>query len=81
MKPAESVIHKNLTQLEAQHKTGPDQYEYNRRKFVPLGGANQCVVSVYERPPGKAAYPYHFHVKNEEVFFIVSGRGPAVFSS
>lgn len=26
-------------------------------------------------PPGKAAYPYHFHYKNEETFYILSGEG------
>lgn len=69
------ILQKNLEELEAQHKTGPGDYEYYRRKFVPLGQANQCVVSVYEIPPGKAAYPYHYHLKNEEVFFILQGRG------
>lgn len=69
------ILQKNLDELGAQHKTGPGDYEYYRRKFVPLGQANQCVVSVYEIPPGKAAYPYHYHLKNEEVFFILQGQG------
>ena len=34
-----------------------------------------CAVFHYEIPPGKAAYPYHYHVKNEESFYILSGRG------
>lgn len=75
MELAKSVLHEKLVELEAQHKTGPGEYEYTRRKFVPLGRANQCVVSVYEIPPGKSAYPYHYHLKNEETFFIVSGKG------
>lgn len=72
---AKNFLHGSLTELEAQHKIGPGKYEYIRRKFVPLGCANQCVVSVYEIPPGKSAYPYHYHLKNEETFFIVSGKG------
>ena len=30
---------------------------------------------MYEIPPGKAAYPYHYHYKSEEVFYIISGTG------
>ena len=26
-------------------------------------------------PPGKSAVPYHYHLRNEEVFFILSGTG------
>lgn len=26
-------------------------------------------------PPGKSAYPYHWHSKNEECFYILSGCG------
>ena len=33
------------------------------------------MVSVYEIPPMKAAYPYHFHHNNEETFYIISGEG------
>jgi len=26
-------------------------------------------------PPKKTAYPYHYHMKSEEVFYILSGKG------
>ena len=32
-------------------------------------------MRVYEIPPGKSAYPYHYHLKNEETFFILKGEG------
>ena len=50
-------------------------YAYVRRKIVPFGAAKNTLVSVYEVPPGKAAYPYHYHHKNEETFYILSGEG------
>lgn len=71
----DKVIHKRADELEARHKTGPGGYEYYRRDFVKRGQAGQCVVSVYEIPPGKSAYPYHYHMKDEEVFFVTSGEG------
>ena len=75
MEPLKSSLSANWSQLEAHHKTGPGSCEYFRRKFIQIGQARQCVVSVYEIPPGKAAYPYHYHLQNEEVFFILSGTG------
>src|SRR5690606_31385298 len=34
-----------------------------------------CKISLYEIPPQKAAYPYHYHTKNEEAFYILQGSG------
>ena len=42
---------------------------------MPRGEAKQCTVSIYEIPPLKSAYPYHYHCKDEEVFYIISGEG------
>ena len=57
------------------HKAEHPEYEYFRRKFLPYGEGNRTHVCVYEIPPGKAAYPYHFHYKTEETFYIISGTG------
>lgn len=64
-----------IEEIPASHRCEHEGYEYFRRKFIPFGGAKNTVVSVYEIPPGKAAYPYHFHYKNEETFYILSGEG------
>lgn len=64
-----------IAELEASHKHEHPDFEYYRKKFLPFGSARQCVMSVYEVPPGKAAYPYHYHSMNEEVFYIISGEG------
>jgi len=71
----DEVFHVNIKDLQRQHKNQHDGYECYKRDFVPLGSAKQCAVSVYEIPPGKSAYPYHYHIKNEETFFILSGSG------
>ena len=69
------VKHEKLSRLPVSHKCEHSDYEYYRRKFVPFGAAKNTLVSVYEVPPGKAAYPYHYHHKNEETFYILSGQG------
>ncbi len=72
------MIIKNLRDEHLEHKAQHPGYEYKKRKIVGRGDAKQCVVSVYEIPPGKAAYPYHFHSSNEEVFFILKGSGKLI---
>ena len=71
----DAIKHSKIDQIPVSHKCDHEGYEYFRRKFVPFGGANNAMVSVYEIPPKKSAYPYHFHHKNEETFYILSGRG------
>ena len=69
------IKHCELEELPISHKCEHEGYEYFRRKFIPFGGAKNTLVSVYEIPPGRAAYPYHYHHKNEETFFILRGQG------
>ena len=71
--------HANRDALPRKHKCGSEGYEYYRkdflREFAPRGEGGKSLVSIYEIPPGKAAYPYHYHLKNEETFYILSGEG------
>lgn len=69
------IRHETIESLPKKHKAAHPDYQYIRRDFVPRGTANQCMVSVYEIPPKKSAYPYHYHCKDEEVFYIISGEG------
>ena len=70
-----SIRHSNIDLPPEKHVCKHDGYEYYRRDFVPRGDAAQCMVSIYEIPPMKSAWPYHYHVKNEETFYIVRGEG------
>ena len=69
------IKHSRIEDIPASHKCEHEGYEYFRRKFVPFGTANHTHVCVYEIPPMKSAYPYHFHYKTEETFYIISGTG------
>jgi len=50
-------------------------YEYVKYEITERNRDNQCYVCLYEIPPGKAGYPYHYHTANTEVFYIISGTG------
>ncbi len=69
------IRHVKLDDIPVSHKCEHEGYEYFRRKLIPYGAARNTVVSVYEIPPLRAAYPYHYHHKNEETFYILSGTG------
>lgn len=56
-------------------KSDHPDYAFKRRVIVGKGDSENLDVSVYEVPPGKSAVPYHYHLRNEEVFFILSGTG------
>ena len=69
------IKHSKIEDIPVSHKCEHEGYEYFRRKFIPFGGVKNSLVSVYEIPPHKSAYPYHFHHNNEETFYILSGEG------
>jgi uncharacterized cupin superfamily protein len=69
------IKHCKIEDLAVSHRCEHEDYEYFRRKFIPFGDARNTLVSVYEIPPRKSAYPYHYHHKNEETFYIISGEG------
>ena len=71
----DGILHRKPEDVPCQHKNEHDGYEYYKRELVQKDDAEQCAVSLYEVPPGKSAYPYHYHTKNEEAFYIVSGNG------
>ncbi len=67
--------------IESKHKSEHEGYEYYKKEVVTGENSKQCKVSIYEIPPGKSAYPYHYHVKNEEIFYIIKGTGELITPS
>jgi len=65
----------NKNAIEPIRKCEHDPYEYIKYEVTKREEANQCYVSIYEIPPGKANYPYHYHMGSEEIFYIISGSG------
>lgn len=48
--------------------------EYRRAQLGRAAGSEKLGCSLYEVPPGKKAWPYHFHTGNEEAMFVLSGE-------
>lgn len=65
----------NKSLIKPVHKCECAPYEYNKYEIVKRSSENQCYAAIYEIPLQKASYPYHYHLKNEEIFYIISGKG------
>lgn len=63
------ISHLKTADLDTKHKK-VHNYEYDKKSFISFGDAKQTLVSIYEIPPLKSPYPYHYHHKNEETFYI-----------
>jgi len=67
------IINKNS--IEPKHKSEHEPYEYYKYEVTKLRKDGKCNVAIYEIPPQKANYPYHYHLKSEEIFYVISGNG------
>ena len=45
------------------------------RRLADHTGAAQVGCSYYEVPPGKTAFPAHYHCSTEEAIFVIEGAG------
>lgn len=55
----------------------PREYEGFRCVRARIGrqlGTEKIGLSLFEVPPGQAAYPYHWHVAEEELIIVLEGR-------
>ena len=70
----DNISHLCPKEIPAEHVCRHEGFEFYKRALLRRGQAG-CVAAQYEIPPGKAAFPYHYHVKNEEMYYILSGAG------
>lgn len=57
-----------------------DEYDYGeqffrRKQLSEAVGAEDVGCSLYELPPGKRSWPYHYHTGNEEAVYVLAGMG------
>lgn len=67
------IINKSL--IKPKHKCEHEPYEYYKYEVTSRSKERRCYVALYEIPPQRANYPYHYHLNSEEVFYIISGNG------
>jgi uncharacterized cupin superfamily protein len=64
----------NIYDANFEDRDGPPGLRSRRARIGYELGAESIGTSLWELPPGEAAYPYHFHFSDEELIVVLSGR-------
>ena len=65
----------NLSQVEYTTVKNGERFEARLGFIGPKIGAQKLGYNVTIVPPGKRAFPFHSHRANEEMFFVLEGKG------
>jgi uncharacterized cupin superfamily protein len=55
------------------------KFEYRKKSLSQNSGGQKLGCTIYEVPPGKSAFPFHYHCSNEEAVFILEGNAELRF--
>ena len=75
MQKNKNVIHLSEISLETMKVPEGSSFGGSRRRVGAAVGAKKLGYSFFNVPPGKAAFPFHLHHTNEEMIFILEGKG------
>ncbi|NHN60384.1 MULTISPECIES: cupin domain-containing protein [Halorussus] len=50
------------------------EHAFRRKQLGDAAGSERLGCSLYEVPPGKEAWPYHWHAGNEEALYVLAGE-------
>ena len=64
----------NIRRPEFEQGERPEGFRSRRARIGYELGTELIGASLWELPPGEAAYPYHFHYSDEELVIVLSGR-------
>lgn len=66
------VVHEDDLEI---YETEQGSFGSRRRLFGLATGARKLGCSLYELPPGRRSFPYHWHAANEEAIYVLEGEG------
>lgn len=64
----------NIQTANFQDREAPPGFRSRRARIGYELGTEAIGASIWEVPPGEAAYPYHFHLTDEELVIVLAGR-------
>lgn len=73
MKETLNLVNEN--NLDWGEQTHGDKFGYRRKQLSLAAGGEKLGCSLYEVPPGRRAWPYHYHLSNEEAIYVLGGSG------
>jgi uncharacterized cupin superfamily protein len=66
----------NIDEIEQQAQE-KGKFSVKHRALAGAAGGRNIGCGMVEVPPGKTAWPFHYHFANEEALYILSGTGTA----
>ena len=63
----------NLNDLEFDDVRQGEGFECRRARLGLQTGVTRVGASLWELPPGRAPYPYHFHLTEDEILILLEG--------
>ncbi len=70
--------HPNVTNVEDlgwSEQSHGEKFGHRRKQLGSATGGQKLGCSLYEVPPGRRAWPCHYHLANEEAIYILKGSG------
>jgi len=64
----------NINRPDFDEPRGHPGFRCKRARIGRQAGAERLGLSLWELPAGEAAYPYHFHLAEEELLLVLEGR-------
>jgi uncharacterized cupin superfamily protein len=64
----------NIEKPDFDELRGGDGFTCRRARISRQAGAERLGLSLWDLPPGEAAYPYHAHLTEEELVVVLEGR-------
>ena len=61
--------------LEWGEQSHGESFGYRRKALGAAANGEKLGCSLYEVPPGRKAWPYHYHLANEEAIYVLEGSG------
>jgi uncharacterized cupin superfamily protein len=65
----------NIAEVKPSVQSKGDRFAVSNRLLGRSTGARALGCSLYEVPPGKSAFPNHYHCANEEAIYVLEGTG------
>lgn len=65
----------NEDELEWGEQSHGENLGYRRKALGAAANGKQLGCSLYEVPPGRKAWPCHYHLANEEAIYVLEGSG------
>lgn len=71
----------NSEELEWKEQSSGVNFGAKRKALGTAAGGQKLGCSLMTVAPGKRAWPFHYHMSNEEAIYILSGKGTMRFGS